>query len=1174
MRSPAAASSGRAAAPRSVTTLLDLLVARLDDAPDRVALTTLPRPGSTIVAWTWAEVSAAAVDLARRFELGGLVRGDRLVHVGTHSVDWIVVDLACLLAGFVHAPLHVDASRDELLAMIGWLAPRGIALSGAEGPLSPADASRMITVAGDPRRVHDLRWPLPRPGLASAASRAGLRGDGWRALAADPGGLRAELARRVAATAPDAPARILFSSGTTGRPCGYVHSQRSLAGNALAAAAVFLDEPDDVRLAWLPMSHGLACTGDLSTALVRGGCLNVVADRRRVLEACRFRPPTVILGVPAFFERLERGVRSGEIDDLPAALGGRVRVCISGGAPLRERTQRLFASRGIPLVEGYGLAEAGPVVALDSPRGYRPGWVGRPLAGVDVRLDVDGQLLVRTLSRALGTLHPPGSPIPAAAVDDRDGEWIATGDSAEIDDEGRIRITGRVVDTLVLSTGMKLPPAEIERVLAADEAVAQVCVCGDRLPAPVALIVPEPTVIRAAVRSLGIRVLSRRAALRHPRLLAWLARRLARRQESLPRPWRVRRLVLLDRPFATDRGEMTHSMKLIRRTIADRFAPTLEAALSSSTPTGVAVVPPGDEPVSRRPTAGISAALWGGRRGDDGGFAAAASLAARPLPDGITAVLAEVGRRIDDLRAGGHLYAPLPTADLPAAPLDDAPQRPQGVFTPVAEASLGEAGLWGLLVPTTHGGSGATVVDLVRSVTRVAGMVPTAAGMLAVHSSIGAVSALVAYGTPQQQARHLPGLARGRPLSVFGATEPEVGCDLGAVRTTLTRRDGRLVVDGTKMFITNAAHGRLVKLLAVADGKPAVVLVRLPDGDTSCFRLLRYALHPLRHTANHALEFRGFEVDQRDVLEAPGGDAMAIVWHGLNRGRSTLAAQAAGTLRLLFRHARDHALRRTTWGRPIASRQLVQGRLARIAASGLACEALSVWAAATIDASGGGGGELEAITAKVVASQAVREGAIDALGIHGGRAFLVGHPLGDSFHDHLAVGVYEGESDLLGLALFKGLARSHPLAARRRDGGRFAKGAEWLSWRVGRLASRGGDEGVLERTLRHHASAARKTLDITAVAIDRAIRRHGRDLAERQLEVGALSAAVRDAVSVLAVAHHASARGDDATIRTADAWCRMALARALGRRLAPADHAAIGALGALLVDGPAEGFPG
>ena len=131
-----------------------------------------------------------------------------------------------------------------------------------------------------------------------------------------------------------------------------MHSQTSLVANAIAAAEMFLDDPRDVRLSWLPMSHALARTGDLYTAMVRGGCLNVVRERTSVLEACRTLPPTVILGVPAFFERLERGAVSGRIPDLQKGLGGAVRVCVSGGAPLRLRTAEFFKRRGVPLVEG------------------------------------------------------------------------------------------------------------------------------------------------------------------------------------------------------------------------------------------------------------------------------------------------------------------------------------------------------------------------------------------------------------------------------------------------------------------------------------------------------------------------------------------------------------------------------------------------------------------------------------------------------------------------------------------------------------------------------------------------------------------------------------------------------------------------------------------------------
>jgi alkylation response protein AidB-like acyl-CoA dehydrogenase len=245
------------------------------------------------------------------------------------------------------------------------------------------------------------------------------------------------------------------------------------------------------------------------------------------------------------------------------------------------------------------------------------------------------------------------------------------------------------------------------------------------------------------------------------------------------------------------------------------------------------------------------------------------------------------------------------------------------------------------------------MLELVRAISRLASVVPTAAGLLAVHSSIGAVASLVAFGSDEQRRRHLPALARGRPLSVFAATEPDAGCDLQAVATRLVRRDGRLLLSGTKMFITGAAHGRLVKVVALDDGRPTVVLARLPDADTAAFRLRHYALHPLRHAHNAALEFTDFPVDEADLLdpgparEGRAADGMRIVWHGLNRGRVTLTAQASGTLRLLLGQARDHALARTTWGRPIASRELVQGRLGRIAAATVAATSSAIASSAT-----------------------------------------------------------------------------------------------------------------------------------------------------------------------------------------------------------------------------------
>ena len=1128
------------------TSLVDVMAARCQDSYDRPACSDPLGGGQAI---SWGHLLQRANDIAAALAAAGLTPGDRLAHVGPHSIDWIAIDVACLLSGVVHVALHADSGQQELAEQCDWLGMRKVVASG--GAARPAHVRGTTEISLPP----------------------------WRAAAepVDREAVQMQLAGHAAACDPDAPATIVLSSGTTGRPKGIVHCQRALVSNALASAEVFLDEPHDVRLAWLPMSHVLARVGDLYTALVRGGCLSVVSNRLQVLDACRLAAPTVILGVPALFERIERGVAAGRISDLAAALGGRVRVCVSGGAPLRQRTAACFAAHGVPLVEGYGLAEAGPVVALSNPRINRPGAVGLPLPGVEVRLDERpesrGQLLVRTPCRAVAVIEPAddGGRETRCAAD----AWLETGDTAAFDADGQLRITGRLADTIVLATGMKVPPAEIEKALAEDEAVAQVCVVGDGCPWPVAVIVPEPAVIRAAIKRMRVRVFSKRAALAHPRVLDWLARRLARRQQHLPRAWLVRRAVLIGRPFDAAHGEATASLKLKRPAIAGHFAWATEAAQRSleadhESPRWMAVIPSGSD---RRPTAAgrlrpwLPSAVW--QVGHDDGFAAAARAAVVPDREAVAAVLEQAEHALARLRDAGTLYDPLPAADQRRPPISDAPPLPTGLFSQAAEAALGAAGLWGLAVPEAYGGTGCSLQELAAAITRIAASVPTAAGLLAVHSSIGAVSALTAFGTPEQQARHLPGLARGAPLSIFGGTEPEAGCDLAAAAARIDAIDGRLTLSGTKMFITGATYGRLVKVLATREGRACVVLVQLPEADTTGFRLLGYPLHPLKHAHNNALEFDRFVIDERDVLEMPpptlGGspanavkpDAMKIVWHGLNRGRVTLAAQAAGTLRILLAQAADFATQRQTWGVPIGSRELVQGRLGRLAASVLACESLAAWAAAAIDA--GQSGELEAITAKVVASECVRAGAIDALGVHGGRAFLVGHPLGDSFHDHFAVTIYEGESDLLGLALFKGLAKHHPAiteAARR-------SAAQWLAWRVGRLAAAASPDGrtILDRTLRQHARDARRLLGTVALRIDHDLLRHGRRLADRQLLVGRHAATVRDLVSVLAVAHRGDMLGDFESLLAADCWCRMVLARATGRPPAAAADERLAALG-------------
>ncbi len=1135
------------------SSLAQLLLERCHSSFERPAII----DASTGETLCWGQLLQQSIRVAERIEAAGLRSGDRVLHIGPHTAAWPIVDFACLLSGVVHIALHAEESQSEQNRHLQLFQPRGLIFSG--GISHP--------------RVSQRGVPLLE-----------VQTD-WRANHVPHGLVCNCLTERVRQCDPDGPATVLISSDTTGRPKGFVHSQRSLVTNAVASAAEFLEEPDDVRLSWLPQSHALARVGDLYTTLVRGGALNIVRDRRKILEACKQIPPAAILGVPIFYDRLARTAQQGTITSLVDALGGRVRVCVSGGAPLRRWTTRIFQQHGVPLVEGYGLAEAGPVVAVSNPRCEQTGAVGHPLQGIEVAISDgsvrSGEVLVRTPCRALAVIDPSHGPEESPI--DRT-EWLETGDRGVFDDDGQLRITGRIDDVLTLANGTKLLPADVESVLLEEPAVAQVCVAGEGLPWPVAFIVPEPVTVQALLKRFRCRVWSRKQALSHPKILRWFSHRLAEQQKDLPRRICIRRFLLVDHPFDMAHGEATESFKIKRRSIAEHFASYIRsfepqaAGMKAGLLPGVGTINYTTYRSSERTesislsqslsqTNWLTSAFWGETDSPENGsgFAHAAEQMGAGMSGDISTIVDSAKDAIENLRNNDELYEKVEGEILPTAPLADAPTPPTGKLSESAERAISKTGVWGLSVPQRYGGSGCSYTELMQAITHLAGVNPTVSGLLSVHSTIGAISALTAFGSDDQRQHWLPRLAEGNPMSVFAATEPDAGCDLHRVATQLEYDGKQFRLTGTKMFITGATYGRLVKLLAISEGKPVVVLVKLPRSDTPHFTLQRYGLHPLKHAHNNALKFKQFAIDSSCVLH-PGKsldgrerNGMSIVWHGLNRGRVALAAQAAGTIGLLLNHAVVFSSKRHTWGQPIQKRELVLGRLGRMASARLACEALSGWSASVID--GGGSGELEAILTKVVAGRCLRQVAVDALGIHGGRAFLVGHPLGDSFHDHFAAGIYEGENDLLGLALFKGLAKQHPLALKKNF-------LEWMRWRCSRSLnhfSAKEDAALLDGELRDLAIQARRGLVAMSLQADRLLRRYGRMLADKQLILANLSDQIQDFISCLAVIHVADRRADSASVHAAVCWCRPMIMKFLGKSLGSRDYQRLAELGRLSV---------
>jgi alkylation response protein AidB-like acyl-CoA dehydrogenase len=490
-------------------------------------------------------------------------------------------------------------------------------------------------------------------------------------------------------------------------------------------------------------------------------------------------------------------------------------------------------------------------------------------------------------------------------------------------------------------------------------------------------------------------------------------------------------------------------------------------------------------------------------------------------------------------------------------------------IAPAVLADLAEAGYWGLLVAPEYGGSGAPFASFAPFLTRMAMADPTLAGLASVHGCIGAVDPLRSFGTEAQKRRWLPRLARGERLSAFALTEPCAGSDLTALRTRAVLRGDRYLVNGEKLFITNVQPGRTIGLVCLIDGRPAVLIVDLPESENDQFQLRRYGLWALKHAHNVGIVLRDFPVPADNLLVPPRGDGLTIAYHGLNLGRVALCANAAGTMRLMLASMLPWARFRRTYGAEIARRELVRRRLARLAGLIVSCDALVGWCARLLDE--GYRGEMECVVAKIFGSEAQKEAAIELyMKTHGGRSFLHGHLFGDNVHEYLAPCIYEGEGEMLGMAFFKSLVKEHgtryyeplgkaavaagikkPNPANPAHAWALRKPlAAYARWWLGETL-RPKPRPVLPPlpgALADHAAFACDFLQAQPQEIDGAMRKFQLALPDRQCRMSELSQRVQDAVVILSTSLHAGRQADEFVREAADLACQDLRRRLLGGR--------------------------
>ena len=500
---------------------------------------------------------------------------------------------------------------------------------------------------------------------------------------------------------------------------------------------------------------------------------------------------------------------------------------------------------------------------------------------------------------------------------------------------------------------------------------------------------------------------------------------------------------------------------------------------------------------------------------------------------------------------------------------------------------LGDAGYWGLLVDEAYGGSGASMRQFTRMITQMASIEPTVAGLASVHGCIGAVDPVRSFGTEEQRNRFLPKLANGNRLSAFALTEPGAGSDLTALKTTAVLDGDDYVVNGEKLFITNAVPGRTIGLVCKIDHVPSVLIVDLPEQENEHFQMNRYGIYALRRAHNNGLVFSNFRVPKENRLLPVKGDGLTIAYHGLNLGRVALCANAAGTMRWMLADMLPWANYRSTYGQSIDRRELVRRRIGRMAGMIVACDALTHWCSGLLDQ--GYRGEMECIIAKIFGSEAQKEAAIELfMKTHGGRSFLHGHLFGDNVHEFLAPCIYEGEGEMLGMAFFKSLVKEHgktffePIGRTLHDLNvkqpnplnpkhAWALKGPLLSYANWFLRQRlGGAHWTplpdVSDGLRSHAKFAQRTLSKAALEVSGTMRRHQLKLADRQCRMSALSSKLQNAITMLVTALYAADSEDEITRTAGEVICRDLRRKIVGGHETDEDYRVVTRLGGQIAD--------
>jgi long-chain acyl-CoA synthetase len=527
----------------------------------------------------WEEAAERVSDLAHGLLARGVRHGDRVAVLSRTRLEWILLDWALMSVGAVVVGLYPTSSAKECEYI----------LEHSEAVLAFTEdeeqTRKLVSVRG---ALPALREIMPFEWIEKLESDGRLA----RHLQPEP-------------VAEDDLATLIYTSGTTGAPKGCMLTHRNLV-TAATCVVEGLQHPGDVVLLFLPLAHSYGRLAH-QAASFRGATVALVADVTRVPEALGMVRPTVLPAVPRVYEKVHANTL-GEIEragglrrkvglwalsvgarasrarqegkpvptllalkerlaerlvfaKVRERLGGRLRVGVSGAAPLSTDVMEFFHALGVPVIEGYGLTECASSATVNEPDGFRIGTVGRPVEGAEIRLADDGEILIRSDAVFSGYYKEPEATAEALT----DDGWLRTGDVGEIDGDGFLRITDRKKDLIITAGGKNIAPQNLENALTSSRFVSQAIVVGDRRPYVTAMV----TLDDAEVASGG----------RDPHELVQALVDDVNRERT--RVEQIKRFVILPREFSLEQGEVTPTLKLRRNVIHEHFADEIEKLYAS-----------------------------------------------------------------------------------------------------------------------------------------------------------------------------------------------------------------------------------------------------------------------------------------------------------------------------------------------------------------------------------------------------------------------------------------------------------------------------------------------------------------------------------------------------------------------------------------------------------------